>query len=159
MNYLFICAAVIGINPGDFILTRNAGDERNNPSPGWWNHSAVYIGDGKIVEAIIGKGVILSNLKDLWDKKPYVLVLRPKDNSTDKARAVSEAARRLVGQSYKKQSSIWFFLFEFGEGNNCVTVLRKCYCHAYGGDPWWTKPDDIAVDWKMMYVESKGLQK
>ena len=37
---------------GDILLTRNeGGDEIENPTPGYYNHTAIYIGGGKIIEA------------------------------------------------------------------------------------------------------------
>lgn len=157
MNYLLLCSVLIGVNPGDFMLTRNL-READNQTPGYWNHAAVYVGDGWVVEAQEKPGrVIFTPFTEFCNRYPYILVLRPKGACFNRLNALIFEARNLVGHPYDVHASARWWFFWVGCGENCVSVVRKSYCFAYQFDPGWKVPDDIARDWRLCAVESKGL--
>ena len=151
---LFLCAVLLGVNPGDLMLTRNAQD---NQAPGWWNHSAIYIGDGQVIEAQMGQGVIVTPLKTFLDRYPYILVLRPRGACHCRLAAMLHYARRSIGKPYDVYASTRFWLFDLRCGDNCVSLVRDCYQRAYGYDPCWKIPDDLACDRRLVPVDAKGL--
>jgi cell wall-associated NlpC family hydrolase len=148
---------------GDIFITRNAGgpesDEKGgaNMSPGYFNHAAIYVGDG-IVEAQadpIDK-VILSDYDEFWYRYPIIKVLRL-DESVGKLAA--ERAKSLVGSSYRTIASIFKHLRKTTRGENCVSVVRKAYRDALGSDPRWKIPDSIAGDNNLKLILEKDETK
>ena len=159
MSCLILSVALIGVNPGDIILTRNAGsDEVENQSPGWWNHAAIYVGNGWVIEAQMGQGVIVTSFDEFCKHYPYIMVLRPRGACRHRLAAMINTAKRLVGRPYDLRASIKFWFFDFRGGDNCVSLVRSCYGYAYGFDPCWKIPDDVAMDRRLMRVESKGIR-
>jgi len=156
MHCLIMCVALAGVSPGDLMLTRNL-READNQSPGWWNHSAIYVGDGWVVEAQAGRGVIFTPFKEFCDRYPHILVLRPKGACSHRQSAMIRTAKRFVGRPYDLRASTKFWFFDFRGGDNCVSLVRSCYEYGFGFDPCWKIPDHIAGDRRLMRVESKGI--
>jgi len=133
--------------PGDVFLTRNLKEE-DNMTPGWYNHSAIYVGNEQVVEAQYGQGVIVTPLKTFWERYPYVVVLRCKTLDEEKRAILIQVAKGLVGRPYNIFGSwgFWSFDFRAGRGDNCVAVIRRCFSYAFEYDPGWVFPDGIARD-------------
>lgn len=100
--------------PGDIIHVGMADRIHGKLSPKGWlesvfrgasrlaqgsmTHSAIYVGNGKIVESRIGEGVKLKSFKSALRDKDYV-ILRPK--TTKKKRAIAaKFAKSQVGKDY-----------------------------------------------------------
>ena len=128
---------------GDVLVTRNLREE-DNTSPGVWNHVALYAGDGDVIEAqAVPNMVITSGLYEFLARYPSILVLRPRCANVQMA---VDEAYKLVGRPYRKIASAFRFLRRAHRGENCVSVLRKSFGVAYGFDPGWKIPDDLATD-------------
>ena len=130
--------------PGDILATRNA-DEADNTSPGHWNHLAVYVGDGLMVESQVRRGVICTAVDDFLGRYPEWIVLRLRIGS---GQAIADEARRHVGTPYWHLASVPIRLRRTERGNNCVSVVRRAAAapRAIGRDPGWLKPDDAVGD-------------
>ena len=141
----------MNIQPGDILLTRNAGDERSNQTPGYFNHAAVYAGDQIVIEAQMyvkdGKcsddpqfpgAIIKSDFKEFWDRYPIIRVLRLPIGSLH----VLEA-ELMVGLPYRRISSFFRRQRPDRRGMNCVSVVRRAVMRVTGEDPGWRIPDDI----------------
>ena len=147
------------LQPGDLFLTRNAGEgEENNPTPGHWNHCAVYAGGAQVVEAQSGPGkVITSVLDEFIARYPEIQVLRLVGQNPGSGVAVASASSRLVGRPYSALVSRFARLKRAErKGENCVTVARRAVLDAIGEDPRWKLPDDVAKDSRLSVVCSLG---
>jgi hypothetical protein len=154
------------LQPGDILLTRNAGGEDQNRSPGWFNHAAMYVGDGIVVEAQMhvadGKwtddttqpgGVIESDVDEFLNRYPIIRVRRLRAG----AEQAAEEAKQMVGLGYNRMSS-WFMRQRRDErGVNCVAVNRRAVTRATGADPGWRRPDDIDQSRRLVTVDEKGF--
>lgn len=154
---------------GDVFLTRNLNEE-DNTSPGYWNHTAIYIGGNIIVEAqsdpsvipelrrrnqrppcqpltteqsgAFDEGqVIRSDLFEFTTRYPEILVLRL--DSENIAVKMAKEAQQLIGTRYRKIASVFKFLRKDRRGHNCVSVVRSSYEKATGENEVWRTPDDI----------------
>jgi hypothetical protein len=158
------------LQPGDVVVTRNS-DEVGNPTPGYWNHGSLYVGDG-IVEARSSKGgVVKSDLREFFDRYSQILALRWNHESLyagkgivewrgitkEQQAALVEAGNKLVGQPYWYLSSItqWLWSLLGKTGENCVSVPRRAYLEVFGVDPDWHIPDDIVGDSAFTLVAEK----
>ena len=142
------------IQVGDILLTRNAGGEDQNRSPGWYNHAAIYTEAGVVeAQAHVKNGqwtddktapgaVILSELNEFWDRYPIILVRRLPDEA--EARQAADRAESSIDTHYRMISSWFRRLRPDARGLNCVAVVRKAVGVARGRDPGWRRPDDIA---------------
>lgn len=131
--------------PGDVFLTRNIGlDESNNPSPGLFNHSAIYVGNGVVVEAQDGYGIVKFKVENFFARYPIIVLLRHR--RTHIAQPAAEFALTLVGKPYRKMSSIFRFQRNPADGMNCVSVVRLSYQHASKEDWLYAFPDNIFWD-------------
>ena len=143
------------LQPGDLFLTRNAGDEeKNNPTPGHWNHCAIYAGGPQVVEAQADPGkVIISELDEFLGRYPEIQVMRLVGQNPGSGTAVASASLRLVGRTYSALVSR-FKRLKRGErkGENCVTVARRSVLDAIGKDPQWKIPDEVAGDSRLSVV-------
>jgi len=138
---------------GTVLFSRNA-DERLNSTPGYWNHTAIYVGGGWVVESQDGPGVILTPLAE-YEARPYQR-FQPGQNhvaafprNTVVGMRAAATARCYVGTPYLRGSSLplvpravpwalgrpWY-------GMNCITVVSASYSSA--GWPWPGRtPDDL----------------
>jgi len=129
--------------PGDVFLTRNANEEENT-SPGFWNHCAIYVGDGQIVEAQQDPGeVVDSKLNEFMDRYPEIRVLRVRVAPERYGVAAASRATQLVGTKYRLTASISKALRVVGRGDNCVSTVRRCYQYSWDNDPRWRIPDGV----------------
>ncbi len=137
------------IEPGQFLLTRNL-KESDNTSVGYWNHCAICVPDG-IIEAQIGQGVILSDKEEFINRYPQIIVLDMSNHLQVLGRMVDKA-ESLLKSKYRKYMSIFFFLGK-RDGENCVSLVRKCYIAGFTKDPYWLIPDDLLKEGKVVNVK------
>lgn len=139
---------------GDIFLTRNMGDDgEDNPSPGYFNHCAIYIGDNQIIEAQLMFGVVKVELAKFQRRYPAYVVLR--SNTIDGAKAVEFAKNTLLGKPYRKIASIFLYPRHSDLGENCVSVVRKCVWAATGSDPGYKFPDGLYYNKSFKIIETK----
>lgn len=144
---------VLEFQVGDIFVTRNAGDETENPSPGYWNHIAVAVVNG-VVEAQLDPGqVIFSDSVEFVSRYPEIRVYRPKNMTKSKALDMSKEAVMLLGTPYSRFGSLKFLFWV--KGVNCVKVARKAYELTFGVDPGWELPDDITEDVRLELIDEK----
>lgn len=120
------CTRAIGAHPpGTILVSRNA-DERENTSPGYWNHLACVVSDTHVVESQECQGVIKTPLCDYLARDySKILALKPRD-----ARAGARAARRamaLCGLPDRQLSSLFLVHGPRRQklGLNCVTAAAE----------------------------------
>lgn len=128
--------------PGDIFVTRNA-EESENTSPGHWNHMAIYVGQNQVVEAQVDQGVIYSDLAEFIARYSEILVLRLREGD---GQLMADAARQYVKNPYNRLGSLPFRLRPPEQGDNCVSLMRRCYIAAKGRDPRWRIPDRAVRD-------------
>jgi uncharacterized protein YycO len=135
------------VEAGDILLTHNT-DEVGNDSPGFWNHAAIYVGEGKVIEAQADPvdAVICVTMDSFWERYPEIKVIRCMNALI--AHTAAAHAYQLKGHSYRKIASLFRFLRHASMGENCVSVVRKAYRNSTGIDPGWFKPDDIFAEVK-----------
>lgn len=139
---------------GDVMLTRNAGGEDKNESPGFWNHAAILIDDKQLVHALSERdSVVIEPVTKLIGEVEYAVVLRLKD--TKHRNMFVRKAYSIVGSSYRAVASIFRYLRSAGKGENCVSVVRKAFRDSHGYDPGWQKPDDIFDDMRRFKMVGK----
>jgi len=145
------------LQQGDIFLTRNAGDDKEaNPTPGYWNHCAVYAGGTQVVEAQAGPGkVIVSDLDEFLARYPEIRVMRLVSQNPGSGVAMASAASRLVGWPYSAFVSRFRLTRADRRGANCVTVARHAVMDVIGKDPRWKLPDDVAEDSRLSMVCEK----
>lgn len=134
----------INLEVGDVFLTRNDGNDTINSSPGYWNHSALYIGNDIMMEAQFTYGVIKVLYKNFLERYPIIAQLR--HTNPEIAKKAAEIAKKYVGNSYWKISSIFGNLRNEKRGDNCVGLVRRCYFEASGQDYLYRWPDHIYKD-------------
>jgi uncharacterized protein YycO len=133
-----LLAAVLGVSPGDILVTRNLYD---NSSPGFWNHAAICVGD-TVVESQEGLGVIATPLDVFMARYPVVAVMRPRGAYPRSVNAAVNGAMRFVGQPYKRVASV-FRLRPYWIGENCTSLARKAHALGYGVDPGCRADDAV----------------
>jgi uncharacterized protein YycO len=75
-----------------------------------WSHSAVYVGDGKIVEALPG-GVVETDLQaGYFHQDRDLRVLRHRRMSAEEGEQVAAYAREAVGHKYDGRQELYFVL-------------------------------------------------
>ncbi|MNS62662.1 hypothetical protein D3C72_957310 [compost metagenome] len=87
------------LKPGDVLLRRTEGTSGNYFIPSWWKHAAVYVGNGKVVEATFA-GVKTTSLKEFFEHGDHAAVVRAKDLTEDEQKAMAKFARRQEGKPY-----------------------------------------------------------
>ena len=122
---------------GTVLVSRNK-DEKDNTSPGYWNHLAVYVGDGCVVESQAKTGVVKTTLAEYRKRDYNWFPLFPRDAKVGERAA--KKAIKLIGTPYHQRSSIRRHIPK--KGANCVSVVKEIY---FGQQPFrkLTKPDDI----------------
>ena len=129
------------LKDGDIFLPRNA-SERDNGSPGYWNHAAIYAGDGKVIEAQMAPydRVLNSDFIEFWGRYPTIKVVRHYNRHI--AANAAKHAKRAIGLPYRMISSVFRRLRRQSKGENCVSTVRRAYKKAHL-DYKWRKPDHI----------------
>ena len=129
------------VQTGDVLLTRNAGEEEDNPSPGYYNHAAIVSINDWIVEAqVVPNQVIAVPIWYFFDRYPEILILKQKDQSI--AHKIGEKALSLVGRKYGVFISLrpsWLSI----NRDNCVSVVRRSFYLVTRRDYKWRIPDNI----------------
>ncbi|MFN3429319.1 MAG: YiiX/YebB-like N1pC/P60 family cysteine hydrolase [Candidatus Sericytochromatia bacterium] len=87
------------LQPGDVLLRRTEGTSGNYFIPSWWKHAAVYVGNGKVVEATFS-GVKTTSLKEFFDHGDHAAVVRAKDLTEKEQKAMAKFAKRQEGKPY-----------------------------------------------------------
>ena len=114
--------------PGVLFVTRNH-PTVGNPSPGYWNHTAVMGPNGWVIEAQAEPGkVIAVPFWVFYYRYPEIQAFRVCPNRENE---ISNAAIRHLGEPYKKLK------------NNCVTVARVSVKEATRLRPGWRRPDQV----------------
>jgi hypothetical protein len=154
---LLICSTSYGIDPelkpGDILLTRNAGGEEMNGSPGYFNHTAILASDNWVVEAQqYPNSIIGVPVWHFFDRYPEVLVLRPKDEKI--AKKTADFALQTLGRKYNKYESIRPLWLWHG-GDNCVSAVRRIYYYTTNIDYRWRIPDDLSKSYIFNKVAHK----
>lgn len=112
---------------GTVLVSRNA-DESQNQSPGYRNHLAIVVGEGRLVESQDEVGVIATPVAD-YVARPYsrIVALRPRD--AECGAKAAQRAERLVGLPYGRFSSLWPIHGKLRKrlGLNCVSVIEIAY--------------------------------
>lgn len=121
---------------GSVLISYNNNDSLNHHFRGSkWNHLAIYIGDGFVVESQEEKGVIKTPFSE-YIKRDYTWgILYPK-NKQDGIKA-SEISKKLIGSDYRKISSVFRRNKNPSKGLNCISVIRTSY------NIYLVTPDDI----------------
>lgn len=161
-------ADVFELKPADLILTRNAGGEEANTSPGRWNHAAVAISTTEIVEAQahVNGGtwtdnpedpgcVIRSDWSEFRERYPELCVRRMGSLLPSERDEIICEARAMVGTEYRAGASVFYRRARRRRWLNCVALCRFAYWDALDSDPGWRLPDDIANDRRLETVWEK----
>lgn len=144
----------VDLKIGDVFLCRNDGkDESQNQSPGYFNHAAIYIGEGLIEEAQFSYGVIRVKAKNFFDRYPIIVQVRHRDEKIGEK--AGEIAKKYLGNSYWKISSIFLNLRNNKRGDNCIGLVRRCYFDASGQDYLYKIPDHVYKDTGHFKIMSK----
>jgi hypothetical protein len=108
------------LEPGDIILTRSNWYLTNASIPGFWKHMSIYMGDGRICEAV-GEGIQLSSLTDMLALNDYALALRTRFTS-QKIQAALQYVTQKIGHPYD-----FSFNFFCEKSLVCSALVTKAY--------------------------------
>ena len=126
---------------GDILLTRNAGGEARNTSPGYYNHSAIIGPLNWVIEAQGDPGfTVCVPIWYFFERYPEILVLRHKDSYI--AKKTGNDARLFVGKGYSSYMSVRP-LFLWKSTDNCVSLIKRIYNYSTGTTPNWIVPDHL----------------
>lgn len=118
---------------GTVLQTRNA-DERENTSPGYFNHLAI-LSDGWVIEAQQGCGVIQTSYQDFL-ARAYSQIRAFEPVNLEVGDYAGEVAETLIGLPYAPYHSSLLPgdqpLLMNMRGVNCIPVVRYSYRHASG---------------------------
>jgi len=137
---------VVQVKPGDILLTRNMGGDEANPSPGYYNHSAIISNDNWVVEAQAEpNSVIAVPIWNFFDRYPEILILRcTKD---DVATRTANMTFKYLGREYAPYMS-GRPLYLWKHKDNCVSLIRRIYNSVTGMSYKWRIPDDFTqTEW------------
>lgn len=87
------------MKPGGVLLTKTKGELTNFFIPGFWKHSAMYIGNGMVIEAI-GRGVTLTPLDYFIYTKDFIAYVEPKFTDKEGMASACEWAKTKMGAPY-----------------------------------------------------------
>jgi len=139
---------------GDILLTRNAGGEENNESPGYYNHSAIIGPLNWVIEAQRTPNcVICVPIWYFFDRYPEILVLRCSNSKT--ALSTGRLAPRYVGRAYDTYMTIRPFWLWKGQ-DSCISLIRRIYNVVTGRDYKWRIPDSLL---KVSWLQKVALKK
>lgn len=99
VTYDRLLAAKKDMQPGDIILTRTYGEATTLLIPGYWKHTAIYIGEDEIVHAN-SHGVIYDYLADLLLHTDEFMVLRAKNIPEDMGDSIAAYVQSFIGVEY-----------------------------------------------------------
>lgn len=154
--------------PADLILTRNAGGEDANPTPGHFNHVAIAVSTTEIVEAQahVSGGtwtdnpddpgcVIRSDWPEFRDRYPEIVVRRMNSLLPRERENIVREARAMVGSPYRPGASVFYRRARRRRWLNCVAVCRFAFWDGTSDDPQWRLPDEIAFNDRLTTVWEK----
>ena len=109
------------IEPGDIIVGCSI-----TPIPGYWDHAAMYIGNGEIIEGLFG-GVMVFGIEEVY-KKNHVVLLRVNTTDDIKEKAV-EFVKSKIEYPFK-----WIWI-DKQQGNSyyCSELIWAAYYNASNG--------------------------
>lgn len=119
VHYDDVLKAMLHIEPGDCILTRENYRLTNLFIPGYWSHAAIYVGGQEVVEAVAPavRGV---HIVEMLLKKDEFIVLRPSFLSKQEARLAAIEARTYIGIPYD-------YLFDTNKALYCSELVYQTY--------------------------------
>lgn len=108
---------------GSIVVSRST-DESLNTTPGYWNHLAIYVGDGQLVESVAGAGVVQTPWDRFQQYDARIVVLEP-CNAMAGMQAAARA-KQLIGLPYATWSSLRRShpASRRIRGVNCVSVIE-----------------------------------
>ena len=137
----YLHGVLMEVRSGDLFLTRNAGGEANNPSPGYYNHAAIFATNNWVVEAqAIPHSIIAVPIWAFFDRYPEILVLRNNDPIT--ASVTAQHAFKFLGRNYSFIESYRPF-WRWHDKDNCVSLVKRIYNYTTGESYNWKIPDDF----------------
>ena len=114
------------LEPGDIIVT-NHDKYLDIEVPevilgigGAWTHTAIYVGNGECVEALMKTGVIQRPVEEVLGENHHARILRPAYRTDQDAQAAADEARKHVGAGYDAK-----FDLASDEGFGCVELAYK----------------------------------
>lgn len=145
------------LQPGDILLTRTHGELTTIAIPGFYKHTAIYMGAGRIIEAISPKAKIgyLANLVLRTDN----IAARRMNNITDEEVKLLSAKAK----SYVDKETLYDYHMRFLDessvscselGFNCINFARPNYLELWYrmGYPSFTPQDFYYADSKFSTV-------
>lgn len=87
------------MKPGDVLLRRTDYTSANMVIPGFYGHAAVYVGNGKIIDATT-HGVREVSVEQFFQEGDHALVMRPKNLSDDQSKKIVQYAQDQLGKVY-----------------------------------------------------------
>jgi hypothetical protein len=132
--------------PGTVLISRN-NDESLNTSPGYWNHCAIYVGDGKIIHSLRGEGVV-ETIYNEWIAYDCTWISLVPIRGGEEA---AKKAKTLLGLPYRTLSSFFLRARNLERGINCVdAAVRVPYEFAL-------KHSLSSVHWPDHVIELSGI--
>lgn len=125
------------LQPGDVVLRRTDGTTSNWFIPGYWGHAALYVGDGKIVDATT-HDVRQLDVDAFCKEGDAAIVLRPKGIDPEQVARAVEYAREQLGKRYDFDLD-----FEDDHKFTCTELVETSLKRATGKD--WGKVDDLGI--------------
>jgi uncharacterized protein YycO len=114
------------LKPGMVFLSHTRGEFTNLLIPGFWGHSALYVGNNEVLEAT-GAGVVRKDLISFLMAKDYVLAVYPEF-------AVESQIQRAIRFAASQLGKPYDYHFEFNLTDNkayyCSELIWAAYHHA-----------------------------
>jgi uncharacterized protein YycO len=127
------------LRPGDVLISFSLGELTNHFIEGDFKHAALYIGNGRVVEAI-GKGVTVNSFDDFCSSKDRIAILRPLFCNDVTAKMAAMNAVSQIGKPYD-------YYFEMGESSfYCAELITWAYFNATIGMCPFVKREVMGVE-------------
>jgi len=99
IHYTDVAKVLEILLPGDYILARTNGEFSTIMIPGFYKHAAIYIGDGKIIDAT-SVGVTERYLADLMMDTDNVAIMRVPNLTKDQQSLIVSYCKYSIGTPY-----------------------------------------------------------
>ena len=140
--WLLLVSVAIAYPPGTIMVSRNS-DERQNTSPGYFNHTAIVVSDTEIVESQEGQGIIRMPLA-AYLARQYSRILAFKPRDTVAGLRAAKRAEQLVGRQYGNASSLLLGRGILAQRANCITAaVEISWGPEHRACRWIVKPDGM----------------